>query len=714
MRRIPGLPDSSIINRKLPNPKRRIEIEIGDSKQPDFYPQFKTKHWDNECNFSIRLKDDTYEADNIRLRTRAGKQIVEWQKGIKTARFYELDGFEDGGFEIEVEFSEKPDTNVIEYTLETKELDLFYQPPLTQEEIDAGSIQPDDVVGSYAAYHKTKKHNRVGGKEYRTGKAFHIYRPKAVDSNGTEVWCELNIDDDLLTVTVPQEFLDTAVYPVIVDPTFGYTSAGIYAEPIADNFDFRPSITSRPRATVWAPGIDINVISITGHVYGNGTNTINQKAFIGEADIDDDKVVNISQKENTSVSNTKHWETFVLSSAFSVDSTKDYALGLIGDGGGLSSSRSVLLYYDLGNGYYNTGDEFVSPYSSAMPDPWNLTYEWFGPSDGQISSIYATYEFELTPGTYYWRVRGKDPSGSNNYGDWSATREFTVSVSSGTFETISKNLAYAAVTTDTKSKNVAYSIQTTTGITKNLAYEIFLATTETVTKNLSYSVTTVQTATKNLAYTVTVTDTAQKDLAYRVQTTDDTSKNLAYSIQTTDTEAKNVAYTVVTTSTVTKNLEYAVFVATEDTVEKALQYAVTRQQTEDKDLAYRIALTDNITKNLAYTLSPSYQQSKNLTYTVTVTEDVQKNLAYRVIVTDTNELDLGYAVATQDSQEKDLAYRLAVAGSVTKDLEYAVVLPEQDHVISKGLSYWVLGQQKKILIIEGEIYFRIGKRYIKI
>jgi hypothetical protein len=32
----------------------------------------------------------------------------------------------------------------------------------------------------------------------------------------------------------------------------------------------------------------------------------------------------------------------------------------------------------------------------------------------------------LTPGTYYWRVRAKDPTGSGTYGAWSETRSFTI------------------------------------------------------------------------------------------------------------------------------------------------------------------------------------------------------------------------------------------------------------------------------------------------
>ena len=36
------------------HPKDRIEVEIGDSKQPNFKPQFKVMRWDNEVNFSMR------------------------------------------------------------------------------------------------------------------------------------------------------------------------------------------------------------------------------------------------------------------------------------------------------------------------------------------------------------------------------------------------------------------------------------------------------------------------------------------------------------------------------------------------------------------------------------------------------------------------------------------------------------------------------------
>ena len=174
---------------KVSNPARKIEFEIGDSKSDDFFPQYKLIHWDNETNFSARLvtKDGAVTEHDGKL---------AYDDGEKIARFYEKDtGDEDGGFEFDVVLNSKPESNVLTWTIQHKELDFFYQPALTEEEIAEGAFRPENVVGSYAVYHKTQKNNKVGGKEYRTGKAFHIYRPYAEDAEGTRAWCDLNITE---------------------------------------------------------------------------------------------------------------------------------------------------------------------------------------------------------------------------------------------------------------------------------------------------------------------------------------------------------------------------------------------------------------------------------------------------------------------------------------------------------------------------------------
>ena len=202
----------------------RISVEIGDSKSDEFIPQAKILRWDNETNFSIRRDNGARS-----FVERDGKIVAESRD--ENVVIYELEPDEqneDGGLEVELELPHRPKTNVFEFTLQTKGLNFYYQPELTEKEKAEGASQPENVIGSYAAYHTTKRDNRVGGKHYRTGKAFHIYRPKAIDADGAEVWCELNIDEQagVLTVTVPQQWLNRASYPVRVDPTFGYTSMG--------------------------------------------------------------------------------------------------------------------------------------------------------------------------------------------------------------------------------------------------------------------------------------------------------------------------------------------------------------------------------------------------------------------------------------------------------------------------------------------------------
>lgn len=206
--------------------KDRIEVEIGDSKQPDFKPQVKVQRWDNEVNLSFRLRDDGIEPETVDT---VSDKVV-WKKGKREAHFYDIQNAEhpDGAYEFEVVLLEKPSSNVVEFTVQDKDVEYLYQPALTEEEIAEGAERPENVVGSYAVYAKTPKTNWTGGKEYKTGKVGHIFRPRIEDAIGMWVWGDLHVENGILSVTIPQDFLDNAVYPVrhAAGLTFGYTSIG--------------------------------------------------------------------------------------------------------------------------------------------------------------------------------------------------------------------------------------------------------------------------------------------------------------------------------------------------------------------------------------------------------------------------------------------------------------------------------------------------------
>jgi len=215
------LENAKLVREAKADPKDHLKIEVGNEE--NFKPKVKVSRWD-EVDFSLELLDG--ESGNAKLETEGDK--IKWSKGDKTARFYDLtsEEYPEGAFEFDIELKKKPKTNKIEFSLNTKGVEFFYQPALTQAEIDEGAQRPENVVGSYAVYASENKTNYVGGKEYKVGKIGHIYRPKIYDANGQSVWGVLNITGNILSVEIPQAFLDSAAYPVVVDPTFGYTTKG--------------------------------------------------------------------------------------------------------------------------------------------------------------------------------------------------------------------------------------------------------------------------------------------------------------------------------------------------------------------------------------------------------------------------------------------------------------------------------------------------------
>ena len=198
-------------------------IDVGVSKVELMKDQPKVilSKWNDEVRLGVSYNKVDGKGKKVLLSNR-----IEWKdsKGKEELHAYPID---DSTYEIEVILNEKPTTNVFDFTIDGVEnLDFFYQPELTAEEIAEGASRPENVIGSYAVYHKTKANHRIGDINYTTGKAFHIFRPKAIDANGVEVWASLGYSNGMLRVIVPQSFLDSATYPVRVDPTFGYTTIG--------------------------------------------------------------------------------------------------------------------------------------------------------------------------------------------------------------------------------------------------------------------------------------------------------------------------------------------------------------------------------------------------------------------------------------------------------------------------------------------------------
>lgn len=388
-------PGDEIYELEMPSGDR---VEIGNRKSADFETHIRLNRWGGECFIEVGLPATEKATPFVE----DGK--LKWVGQKLEAHFYELDSRivtakggggkggdmkstqnELGGFEFEIILKEKPATNQIVFDIQAQGLRFSYQPPLTQEEIDAGAIRPDNVVGSYAVYHTTKRDN-----EYETGKAFHIYRPLAVDALGDKIWCELDINKYInptsLTVTIPQKFLDEATYPVSIDPDFGYTTIGGSEVNIADGGGGQ----QYRRGSTWTMPAGGGMANyIRARVRGNGDDC-DVKAWINQKDSGGAGTHGqIATDENLDCISDEHWEEFTLSSEELTESV-DYILSILAQAADLGFPYDYFLKYDTNgavDSYYES-NSYSTPESPWVVDAEGTTLD---------CSIYCNYAPVVAP-----------------------------------------------------------------------------------------------------------------------------------------------------------------------------------------------------------------------------------------------------------------------------------------------------------------------------
>ena len=241
--------DYDLVDSTLISKEREFLTEIGDEKEPlDFFPQVKIKRWNNEANFSLRLQN----VGNHRSGTVSANQgKVTWSGGgLKMLFERKPTIYGTPGLDWSIEIPSRPLANQLRFSIITRGLSFHYQPHVVQylpHETDP-QPRPEHIKGSYAVYHAQMKTGGVRaldcprdvfnnlndpfwntprgqemiaagrGGSYKTGKAFNIYRPKAVDALGAEIWADIDINEvsGFLTIDIDNQWLNDATYPVMV------------------------------------------------------------------------------------------------------------------------------------------------------------------------------------------------------------------------------------------------------------------------------------------------------------------------------------------------------------------------------------------------------------------------------------------------------------------------------------------------------------------
>lgn len=391
------------------NPKDRIEVEVGDSKQPDFKPQFKVMRWDNEVNFSMRAQ----EHPNATVETE-GEKIKYRTPNYEVHQYDKPEASEDGGFEFEWFLPKKPKSNILQATISTKNIEFLYQAPLNEEfpvgTNDDGRIvatasetetrdasgniicqRAEEFVGSYAIYRVfSNPLNYSNGYDYKAGKVGHIHRPKAIDASGNEVWCKLQIDTNtgILSVTVPEDFLKDATYPVIVDPTIGYTKVG------SANFETTSDTFYAPTVGTGTLAISATVSAISFYGYCESS-SLGMKFAI----YDSSGNLQTPQSSELTISDTTpQWRTQTFSGPSLSSGTRYYPAAFFDWS---SSTVSIHIYRDTG-GASGVSKFQITTYPT-FPDPATFSdstsrYSIYANLDGNGTHIGAIETFGSTIG----------------------------------------------------------------------------------------------------------------------------------------------------------------------------------------------------------------------------------------------------------------------------------------------------------------------------
>lgn len=219
---------------------------IGGSDVSKFVPNINISFHGNEFFINLNRRDKVVVSEIATLADGTiSQKIVD-----ETDEYYE----KDGRFKWDIRFDSRPANMQIDFEMVSGgDLEFYRQPDSPEKWWNEQSAEyqkerpledflkqidiPDEVRGSYVVY-CNKVHNK-----YKTGKVCHIYRPFLIDADGKTEWAELVIDRNILSIILPVDFMGAARYPVTLDPTIGYTSAGGTGDQSAAMWLSRTSVT---------------------------------------------------------------------------------------------------------------------------------------------------------------------------------------------------------------------------------------------------------------------------------------------------------------------------------------------------------------------------------------------------------------------------------------------------------------------------------------
>ena len=386
--RTPRIPDAALS--KIPGKaKYRMatqgaEVVVGGDHPTLVLPEARASKWGGECWLRVRHADaDEIDradkaakasgkalktAEKASLRAEKGKPVLDIPTPGKGRR-HEI---REGSLKWDVVYDSPaalPADGIERFQLEFPEgLTWHYQPALTAEEIAEGHERPEEIVGGYVAYWAQSGRYLDGSGEevanYETGRFGDIKEPLWVDDSGQTLRWTQELVGSELRCYLPTEWLATAVYPVRLDPTFGYESVGGSS-----------SSYTRSATGIFSPPSNGSVTSISmacssgGFVFTAGIYA-NNSSYPGS-------LLGVSAGSDPTAS--VDWGVATIEAPVSITTAANYWLA--------ATRSGASIRYDSVAGRYTCRDN-ATYVDGVLPDPWPSAVTV---NTNYVYSIYATY-----------------------------------------------------------------------------------------------------------------------------------------------------------------------------------------------------------------------------------------------------------------------------------------------------------------------------------
>ncbi len=217
---------------------------IGDKANPTtFRPTIELSRYWYDSYKSLKLALPTTRTGT----TSVANNVLTWNSGQNNTPDVRVYFTGTNSIEYEIILKAPPSSNTVSLALPgLAGMNWYYQPPLTESyrvgENGISNVTETDVydkdgdvlihrevkaVGSYAIYDNEYSNwysNPSEADVKKNRKLWHLYRPLCIDAKDNKFWASYignPQDTGYLTITIDQKDLDTATYPIVVDPTFG-------------------------------------------------------------------------------------------------------------------------------------------------------------------------------------------------------------------------------------------------------------------------------------------------------------------------------------------------------------------------------------------------------------------------------------------------------------------------------------------------------------